>query len=690
MVQKITDQFNQFQSHFSYRKKFVFLALLFLISVPIPTYWNFQYLYHASKLNTLHNYGLEVQNTLTALLCKTSQYAILDINDRNDPTANPNQKTLLSLQKDIDELINDIHLWNQNVSEVPLANLSAKEEAERNIQLLIGFIDHQWKEISIGSLKDKVQASIYLELLQQMAHLLYQLRDHFDLTLGMDEPLNEITEALLLIYPKMTLQITEASLKKIEEKKKNTVALSIYSYLLKKEFFILHRNLSSSFQHFVHDSWRPEHQLYHQNINALDQFKNSLNNLIASFSFSLPSDSYADLASSTIRDLEKSAESNHDFARFLVKRHLEFITSLRLFLLFVLLFGSFNVIIFVLFRILSGHLVKLMNYIENISQGNLETTISMNAKDIVGQIGLAFSKMGSTIKQIVNRLKDVGIQLKEFSQKIVLMSDEQEKAIASQESKLQSLGVIAKEIAIKSRELANVMNILITTSQNVVQGNSSMAGIENMKEALTSLVRTSTVIFEKINGIYEKICKANHLIEYMGRVSEQAHLLSLNASIETLNIDKQRGEFFEITKQIERFAETTAISTQEMQKIIGDMFSRLSLGQKIAKQCVNEIHAGVNRLLLVSNQLVSMAREGQKQTLKFISVNNVMQEQAKEAETIIETIDKLSSAAHENTNSIKHLRQTIEELSATTHELHDVLNHFFTKKQYISRKLGHR
>lgn len=688
ILQKIIDSFNHIQSRFSYRQKFVFLAFLFVLAAPIPTYWNFYYLGHADKLTELHRTGLSFQKQLALLQFRISEHAIIQIQNLSTGKDLSSNHTLRELNTNISVIFKELNDQNSKLQELALPNLNSELAITRNVQLLTGTIYGLWQTINGWQLQqplnsDKPLAKLvdtYLELLRQNRRLIENLRDSFELTLSGQDSFVAISRELLLAYPRLTAAITEVTLQSILQDQ-STMVTDVLTYNLKEDSIELKQNLSVAYRDYLENSRFPQYELYTQGMNALEQAFHDLKTFTTSLPLTGLKAEIPELSLQTLSALEVSSSSNSEVINYMIVSNETFLNLIRLYMIGTLTFGSLLVSFYVVFRVLSGHLLKLMTHIEKIAQGDLSSGRYINYKDTVGQIGLAFSKMGTGIKQIVVQLKDVGTQLKEFSQKIVLMADDQEKTIASQEAKLESLVDITKEIALKSRELATIMNLLISSSQNILLDSASTKGIEDMKDALTLLVRTSNKIFESLNKVNEKVTKASLLIEFMERVSDQARLLALNASIETLGIDKHREEFAEVTRQIERFAETTATSSKEIHTIISGMFVRLSAGQKTAKNCVREIHAGVNRLLFVSNQLTSIAREGQKQTSKFLSVNTVMQEQAKEAEMIIHTIEKLSTAAHENTNSISQLRRTIEELAQTTQELHEVLNLFFSQGQ---------
>jgi methyl-accepting chemotaxis protein WspA len=179
-----------------------------------------------------------------------------------------------------------------------------------------------------------------------------------------------------------------------------------------------------------------------------------------------------------------------------------------------------------------------------------------------------------------------------------------------------------------------------------------------------------------LSGLQEKVSSSSTLIAFMGKVSDQASLLSLNSAIETSNIKSHKINFDKITQEIQRFAEKTAASTHEIEEIIEEINSSVVNVRLEANGCLQEINEGAQRLINVSNQLSSITNQGKEQLKKFENVNDVMQMQAIAAENIIYSITSLGETAQENTRSIHVLHENVGELGRTAAELQKTIGLF--------------
>lgn len=681
--------FNRFQSRFTYRQKFLFLGILFALAIPTSAYWNLRMSNFSIANIRLHEEGMHYQKLYSNLLFLIAQHGIISTASHSSDAFNP--IAVQTLETQINSNFEELAALMEEPVDIIREDPITGNEVKKTALPLTTPLRNLWRQLSSYTedaksslhISPHTRNDLYMNLLNSISMQIHNLDGTFDLTLTMNRVYLDLVQILLETSPHLAILTADFGMRKTMDLEVGNVSDDKSSVLLFKikESMRNFKNASiRANRSFLRDYGDNNSQLYHQLENSLEQ---SLNELKFFITLINSNQRAPDLfVKSTVRSLT-SLMKNMDSSREIVERILQIeaqrvkwykYSIVSLLYISCILIGAYLV-----FHILSGHLLKLMTYIELISNGQFSVDLKINTKDAVGQIGSSFNRMGHEINHVVSQLQKVTSQLEEFSQKISVMADDQESLVVEQESNFQHLESVTGEIAKKSRDLANVMNSLISSSREIILSSGSKLGLDEMQNNMTSLVHVSTDILGSLSKVSGKVSNARHLIHFMTKVSDQAHLLSLNAAIETLNIGKHRQLFSEITRQIQRFAETTASSTHEIQKIVSEMFLRVTMAQNTAKNCINEINVGVNRLLIISNQLSSITKEGEKQTKKFDGVNDVMQEQAQAAENIINTIEGLSIAAKENTASIRHLRQTINALAATTHELHDVLNLFFVR-----------
>ena len=209
-------------------------------------------------------------------------------------------------------------------------------------------------------------------------------------------------------------------------------------------------------------------------------------------------------------------------------------------LLFIIL-TTINTILCLVFRVLSRHLWAIYNHIQNLAKGNYTKCFCSDAKDEFGPVGLAFDKMGRSVQNVVSELKKLGRQLTDSIEQITTTAKEQEEIVSDQEKNIEEIEQTAKLIANNSRDLANTMNELSLSSKQSSLADEAKSGLDQMHGQMSDLAAASTNIISTLAGIQNKVASTKSIVAFMGHVSDQARLLSLNAAIETTNVGQVSG-----------------------------------------------------------------------------------------------------------------------------------------------------
>lgn len=335
---------------------------------------------------------------------------------------------------------------------------------------------------------------------------------------------------------------------------------------------------------------------------------------------------------------------------------------------------SFISAFYLYFRVLTKHLLRLLDYIQGLTKGDFSLPIQVDKHDEVGMISIAFYKMGGVIESIALQLKNLNRNLVSLSSNIKAAADLQRTAVTNQEKSLNTLENTLAIIRPKSRELGDAMGSFTQDSKQRFQENAQRERLNAMQANMATLTDASTDVLNILTHLQETVLGTHFLIDFMTKISDQIHQLYINASIETLNSSEHyRVIFDDITLQIQRFADATYESTSAIKKIISDMTQGVLTGKKTAEGCLNEIGAGGSRLLIVEDQLFQIGEQGEEQIIEFYIVNEIMQAVVDETDKMIGSLSRLNGKISESSNSVAGLDGAVTELGAATQELQSML-----------------
>lgn len=677
MYKQLTHIFNKFIKNFTYRQRFIFWGILFWTTAAIPAFWVFktQNLLIAFFESQLQ--GDRYQRILGQLLNDVLQNQINSLDKSADKAVTQNAlHRAIAIKLD---RLEALKLQNEDVlqSSYFFGNYLLKNP------LNIPFLKKQFNEITHQSEKSPDETlKLHTQLADTIKSEIITLGFLYRLNLHADELGNNLAKEFLHILPQQQTLLADFYIlgEKVKWGKESSKE-EFTEYLAKKNE--LRRSLDVNYERInkyykTYENTFPKLTESSNKANRLrmnyQQVGNHLLNLLKSESKTPQElqDVFLKMISisGNIQEMVLDVADSISMER---KKDFEWQKTVA-----TLIFGIGSMIIsfFAVFKVMTRHFHQLYSYLEELSHGNFSINIPVDV-DEVGDIALSFHKMGKSIEHVVLELNELGKQLGEFIKKIAINTNNQRNYTIEQDESLQVLETTTTQLAEKSRDLALRMGIFTQESKEVLIADTSRSGLTLMQEKMSLLAKASSNILTNLMVVHEKVISTGNLITFMTKVSEQAHMLSLNAAIEALSIGKNKLVFSDITIKIERFAENSAYSTNAIRKIIQDMSSSVILGKNTTDSCVKEINAGANRLIHVSNQVSSISQYGKEQTDKFQLVNVMMQKQAEATENMMDSIAQLRRNVDGNIKLVQALNDGIASLISTSEENSQTLKQFF-------------
>lgn len=318
-----------------------------------------------------------------------------------------------------------------------------------------------------------------------------------------------------------------------------------------------------------------------------------------------------------------------------------------------------------------NNLYKLLDATTALSKGNLSARIQTRENDTeFDQVALSFNQMAETFEIIISRLQQISMMLTSSAGEIAISSKEQETNIVEQEATTREIAVAANKISSTAKEFANTMNemnqVAEQTSDLALTGKDSL---NHMESIMSLMVEASSNIASKLAVLNEKAGNITSVITTITKVADQTNLLSLNASIEAEKAGEYGRSFAVIAREIRRLADQSAVATLDIEKIVNEIMSAISTSVMGVEDFTQEIRKGFEQVRTVSGQFAKIIEQVQVFTARFELLNQGMQAQSTGAEQINEAISQLSKTAEQTSLSIHQFQKTIQELNNAANEL---------------------
>jgi len=684
MLHKILSYLKSFQIRFSYRQSHLFFAICYMLLIPLPAYWVFKTLdFHKKRLEWAQMAN-SYEQVMGQLLAQIGEYAIIDAPTINEK--DPLRDKQPALKQSIMDKFTELKRMRENFPINAQSELSNVISSTFLSQSSFSSLENLWNQIITQSFtvdyatykkfyRDIIQAGLGELVLFKKYH--QNAEDGSALSVLLEESsYKQLPEIILPTLEMIWLQ---------EEYKKNKTSTEHSSIRIETIKELLNTSFTYT-RKYIDDTYLKNEDDY--NDLSLSKARESLSNYLAA------GDKFLNISQNSEDSLYMWRLEGINFleadqfsqqlcgeltASMLAKqmKNAQFIWNINLLALIITLF---LLIAYSHLKILSGHLNLLHDHIENMKKGIFATCFSSHSNDEFGTIGRLLDQVSKSIQDRSKVLQMFVTELTDSSKKIEETTQEQKTAMGEQKENLQNIEEVAAKIALNANELSQVMQQLIQSSLQKDLVEKAKEGLDEMQKKMSDLVTASSTIVTDLQNVEAKVGSTTRLTTFLSRASNKANLLSLNAAIETANIDVQQKDFAEISLKIQRFANRTGTSTKDIQQIIQEISSKVKDVRHEADSCLKEISEGAHRLIDVSQQLAHITQQGKEQIRQFETVNEMTLQQAHAAENNVESIRGMDKTTEESALAIEDLTKTVERLSNTSDEIQQVLE-MFTKNK---------
>lgn len=330
-------------------------------------------------------------------------------------------------------------------------------------------------------------------------------------------------------------------------------------------------------------------------------------------------------------------------------------------------------------RSLNGRIQSVITIADGISNGDFSQSLAEDSarRDEIGQLMGAFEKMSFTLNALLTQVQQASLQVSTSCLQIGRSGMQLDDAITEQVSSTSHVATSAQEIAATSAQLVRTMENVAGMSQTTAQmATHNQTDLIQMESTMRRLADSTQSISTKLGAISEKANNINSIVATITKVADQTNLLSLNAAIEAEKAGEYGLGFSVVAKEIRRLADQTAIATIDIEQMVKEMQSAVSMGVMEMDKFSQEVSQGVQNVGGIIGQLGTVIEQVQNLTPRFDAVNQGMELQAEAAKQISTAMLQLNQTSHHTSDSLSKIKLAITELSQAEQDLQREISRF--------------
>jgi len=307
---------------------------------------------------------------------------------------------------------------------------------------------------------------------------------------------------------------------------------------------------------------------------------------------------------------------------------------------------------------------KIINEIGTLDLTNAERLKKyQKRKDEVGIIAKATGKLVESVKDVIENLIEQSKQLEDTSKQMLenaasvndslkgveLAIEEIADGAGEQASETQkasnsvvSMGTMIETAADKVGELTSVNNYIRETGESALETLHLLTKInEEAKVAIDEINRQTRSTNESAQSI-------RGAAEFITSIAEETNLLSLNASIEAARAGEQGRGFAVVASQIQKLAEQSNKSAQQIEQIIGNLIADSTKAVETMDE-VKVIMDEKTKHLNTTEQQFAVLNEGIEKSLESVErIVNEIKAIDVDRVNVVDVVQNLTAIAEEN------------------------------------------
>ncbi|TVQ21573.1 MAG: methyl-accepting chemotaxis protein [Spirochaetaceae bacterium] len=279
------------------------------------------------------------------------------------------------------------------------------------------------------------------------------------------------------------------------------------------------------------------------------------------------------------------------------------------------------------------------------------------ADELQQTLGAANEESASALNQITRNIENIRKRFDSLNES-VLGSGE---AVGSIDEKIQTLrgdmSVQTENIESISSSIeqmaANVQNVARLSEERRVRADEISSTVREGSEKMEATTSTIRSVAQDVDNILE-------IIEIINGVSEQTHLLSMNAAIESAHAGEAGRGFAVVAEEIRKLAESTSENAGNIDRTLRDITSKISeatrssessmtsfedlqTGMQDFASAMKEISESMQELALGSREVLGSTQSVREFTGRLNSSSRRMAERSTEIRQAMETVQDIST-----------------------------------------------
>jgi methyl-accepting chemotaxis protein len=342
-------------------------------------------------------------------------------------------------------------------------------------------------------------------------------------------------------------------------------------------------------------------------------------------------------------------------------------------------------------RSITGPLDKLVTGADQIGRGNFEHRINVHNQDETGELARAFNAMAErrqqaeaqlgkqaeerehtlrTVAEFVNQLAGTTAQILASTTEQVAGAQEQGSAVAETVSTIEEIAQTSEEAAGRARAVSE------SARHSEEVGRNGRRAVEEAIGAMATVREQVESIASRILALAEQAQAIGDIITTVNDISEQTHMLALNASIEASRAGEHGRGFAVVAAEVKALADQSKKATAQVRQILGQI-QKATQGAVMTTEDGTKSVATATRVVTQAGATIQALGDQLAQaSLTAAQIAASSSQQATGISQIRQAMRDVSQATQQSLTSTRQTERAMQDLNVMGQKLKTLLSEY--------------
>ncbi|KGR79676.1 methyl-accepting chemotaxis protein [Ureibacillus sinduriensis] len=365
-----------------------------------------------------------------------------------------------------------------------------------------------------------------------------------------------------------------------------------------------------------------------------------------------------------------------------------------------------GVLVFLISRMVSNHLNRVVDISRQVADGNLDVSlIEYDGNDEVGKLAQATNMMVTNLRAIISQTAEVSETVNSRSEELTQAANEVKKGTEQVAITMQELTLGAESQANSAMSLTSSMESFLTkieeaNENGVVVSKSSTEVLDVTKnggQLMEKSVHQMAVIdqivkdaVQKVKGLDTQTQEISKLVAVINTIAEQTNLLALNAAIEAARAGEHGKGFAVVADEVRKLAEQVSESISDITNIVSNIqlestavAESLQIGYHEVEKGTNQIQTTGESFTVIYQSIKQMSQNIETitsnltgMTVQSRKMNDVIEGIAAVSEESVAGVEETAASTEQTSSSMEEVARSSEELSKLAETLNTQVRKF--------------